>query len=194
MENKDFEEMRNQISILKDKLQKQEIVTRQMLRASMKNKKNEINVQGLKQFLTGILAIMTWTGIYFTGLVPFSPQLIAATCLMMVFCIAGTWYCHTPINERDLFTENVATVASAFARVRMRYTTWITYVTPTLIIPWLTWVCYEYVDILGLQGNARFVVIVPLLAAAFIGFLIGYSWHRKVVKACREIEDQLKEE
>lgn len=191
MEEKDFMEMRNQINLLKDKLNQQEIVNNRLIKASMRDKQQEINRKGVKMSACAVLAIPLWICIHYTSGISWA--LALTTCAMMIFCIAATWYCHRPINKAGLFTGDVKTVASAFAEVKHMYHIWITRFTPTLILPWLAWVCYEYQDVLPVPADQKWIPYTIVLGGALFGFLIGYNMHRKVVNTCQEVIDQLEE-
>lgn len=191
MEEKDFKEMRNQINLLKDKLNHQEIVNNRLIKASMRNKQQEINRKGIKMSIIAVFAIPLWIGIHYT--IGISWALAIATCAMMIFCIAATWYCHYPINKPDLFSRDVKTVASAFAQVKRMYHIWITRFAPTLILPWLAWVCYEYQEVLPVPAEQKWFFYTTILGGALAGFLIGYRMHCKVVDACQEVIDKLEE-
>lgn len=191
MEEKDFMEMRNQINLLKDKLNQQEIVNNRLIKASMRDKQQEINRKGIKMSAVAVFAIPLWIGIHYTSGISWA--LAIATCAMMIFCIAATWYCHRPINKAGLFSGDVKTVASAFAEVKHMYHIWITRFTPTLILPWLAWVCYEYQEVLPVPADQKWIPYAIVLGGALFGFLIGYNMHRKVVNTCQEVIDQLEE-
>ena len=191
MEEKDFMEMRNQINLLKGKLNQQEIVNNRLIKASMRDKQQEINRKAIKMSAIGVLGIPLWIGIHYTSGISWA--LALTTCAMMIFCIAATWYCHYPINKSGLFSGDVKTVASAFAEVKHMYHIWITRFAPTLILPWLAWVCYEYQDVLPVPANQKWIPYTIVLGGALFGFLIGYNMHRKVVNACQEVIDQLEE-
>ncbi len=191
MEEKDFMEMRNQINLLKGKLNQQEIVNNRLIKASMRDKQQEINRKAIKMSAIGVLGIPLWIGIHYTSGISWA--LALTTCAMMIFCIAATWYCHYPVNKSGLFSGDVKTVASAFAEVKHMYHIWITRFAPTLILPWLAWVCYEYQDVLPVQADQKWIPYAIVLGGALFGFLIGYNMHRKVVNTCQEVIDQLEE-
>lgn len=191
MEEKDFMEMRNQINLLKGKLNQQEIVNNRLIRASMRDKQQEINRKAIKMSAIGVLAIPLWIGIHYTSGISWA--LALTTCAMMIFCIAATWYCHYPINKAGLFSGDVKTVANAFAQVKHMYHIWITRFAPTLILPWLAWVCYEYQEVLPFPTEQKWITYAIVLGGALCGFLLGYNMHRKVVNTCQEVIDQLEE-
>ena len=138
MEELNFDEMRDQITLLKQKLDRQEIVNDSLLREKM----GAINWTKYKSYICVALCIifypvMSWAGV-------FSNAFVFATCAMMLFCAYGTYYVHRPVDRMDLMTDDLATVAKVMAKFRKQYNQWLFYVTPALLIPWLSWALYEY--------------------------------------------------
>lgn len=191
MEDKNFEEMRKQIAILKGKLDKQEIVNEQLLRRTLKTKVSAIDSSERTSVVAGVLCLILFPLVAHEGI--FSWPLAVATCLMMVFCIGATIYIHRPIHETNLMTENLATVARVMDRFKRQYDFWLHYITPTLILPWLTWACYEYGWQRAPEGMNPWMLVLPLLIGGAIGFCIGYYKHRKAVNAARNIIEQIEE-
>lgn len=191
MEEMNLEEMRQQMAILKHKLAAQKIVTDRMIKEATKTKVNTINSVGRNAILCATVSIAAFPMLhYYIG---FSWALVAATCAMMLFCIIATNYIHRPLHDSRLMTSDVATVARVMARFKRQYDNWLRYVTPTLLLPWLLWASYEYTELMGLEGTARYFTPIPLLVGSAIGGVIGYRQHRKAVRMAEEIIDQLEE-
>ena len=112
---------------------------------------------------------------------------------MMLFCAYGTYYVHKPVDRMNLMTEDLATVAKVMARFRRQYNQWLYYVTPALLIPWLSWAVYEYAWKNAPEGMNHWLMALPLLIGAAIGGLIGYIWHCKAVNAADNIIRQIEE-
>lgn len=191
MEEMNLEEMRNQIAILKNKLDKQEIINERLLADAMKKKVNTINNVERFSIFCAVFCLAAYPLLrYYIG---FSWPFVIATCVMMVFCIVGTNYIHRPLHDSKLMTSDVATVARVMARFKRQYDNWLRYVTPSLLTPWLLWASYEYTELMGLEGTARYFTPLPLLVGAAIGGFIGYRQHCKAVKTAEEIIHQLEE-
>ena len=191
MKDIELEEMRAQINLLKEILDKQSIVNNHLLQQSMKAKVSQIHRQGWKAVACGIVAIVLNTMLYFVGAL--SLPVFIITILFMLFAIFGTWYSHKPLNEKDLLGNDIHTTATAFSIVKKRYKFWMHYITPVTIILWLPLYCHDYVTSLGMpQETARYFIILFFISAC-IGALIGYLWHRKVVNACDEAVKQLED-
>ena len=192
MEDLNFDEMRDQITLLKQKLNRQEIINDPLLREAMRGKMGAINWTKYKSYISVALCIifypvMSWAGV-------FSNAFVFATCAMMLFCAYGTYYVHRPVDRIDLMTEDLATVAKVMAKFRKQYNQWLFYVTPALLIPWLSWALYEYAWKNAPDGVSHWMLALPILIGAAIGGLIGYHWHCKAVDAADNIIRQIEEE
>jgi hypothetical protein len=192
MEELNFDEMRDQITLLRQKLDRQEIVNDSLLREAMRGKMGAINWTKYKSYICVALCIifypvMSWAGV-------FSNAFVFATCAMMLFCAYGTYYVHRPVDRMDLMTDDLATVAKVMAKFRKQYNQWLFYVTPALLIPWLSWALYEYAWKNAPDGVSHWMLALPILIGAAIGGLIGYHWHCKAVDAADNIIKQIEEE
>ena len=192
MEELNFDEMRDQITLLKQKLDRQEIVNDSLLREAMRGRMGAINWTKYKSYICVALCIifypvMSWAGV-------FSNAFVFATCAMMLFCAYGTYYVHRPVDRMDLMTDDLATVAKVMAKFRKQYNQWLFYVTPALLIPWLSWAWYEYAWKNAPDGVSHWMLALPILIGAAIGGLIGYHWHCKAVDAADKIIKQIEEE
>lgn len=193
METNDFnfEEMRSQIAILKNKLNNQDIVTNKLLREIMHSKKSDIDKTKRLQIICAFLSFIIFPFETYLGVL--SMEFSTATCLMIFFCLACTFYIHRPVDRVNLMTENLATVAEIMERFKHHYDMWIRYVTPTLIIPWLALACYEFGWKNAPDGINPWLLCVPLFIGAAIGLFIGITYHNKAVNAAKSIMDQIRE-
>lgn len=186
-----FDEMRNQIAILRNKLDKQEIVNDRLIRNAMQTKVDKMNKNETRTLILSAFCIIVFPIMHYT--INLSWPLIAVTLAMMLFTAVATIYIHRPLHKADLMSDDLSTVASIMARFKKQYEQWLHYVFPTLITPWLAWYCYECADIIDPSGQSRWYLIGFILICAFIGFLIGYAMHRHTVNLAEEVMRQIKE-
>ena len=193
-ENKTIEELRNQIALLKQKLDNQEIVSDRMLRMTMQTKVNTvIHRNERRHVICGIIAMLMFPVLHYG--IGMDLTFCLLTSLMMLFCISATIYVHRPIHETDLMSADLATVAHEMVRLKRRYRNWLHYVTPTLLIPWLLGACYEYSKAMGFEPLSKegILTCVPLLVGSAVGGVIGLMWHRKTVDTAESIIQQIEE-
>lgn len=195
MEEKfEIEELRNQIAVLKRKLDNQEIVSDRMLRHTMQTTvDNVINRVEMKTIACGVFVLLMFPVMHFY--IGFGLAFCIFTSLMMLFCIGATVYFHHPIHRTDLMSADLATVAHEMARFKRRYNNWLHFVTPTLLIPWLAWASYEFCLASNVEPFSKlgFITSLPLFMGSLIGGIIGYRWHRKAVNSAESIIRQIEE-
>ena len=191
MEEKKFEEMRNQFAILKEQLNKQEIVNDHLLRKAMKSKNKEISRTKRVVFVSALSCLIIFPMTYMTHM--WSLGFAIATIAMVAFSAAATYYIHKPIEELNFMKDDFSTVARVMAKFKKQYDNWLRYVAPTLIIPWLIWGCYEFAWKNAPDGINPWLMSLPLIVGVIIGGLIGVKFHFKAVNAAQDILDQIEE-
>ena len=192
MEDMNYEQMRSQMAILKEHLDKQEIVSNRLLRETMKSKTKDIKytrnmVYGAAALCLIIYPLTTLSNVW-------SWPFALATCAMMMFCVLATYFIHRPVERLNYMTADLATVARVMAKFKKQYDDWLHFVTPALIIPWLAWACYEVGWKHAPAGSNPWMLVVPLLVGGCVGGLIGYRFHRKAVNAAQDIIEQIEEQ
>ncbi len=189
MEDKNFEELQRQFAILKQQLNKQEIVSDHLLRETMKLKTKDINKAKRTTYFAAVFCLLCYPLLYFTH--AFSLAFTIVTCVMMVFCFVATYYIHRPVDELNLMREDFTTVARVMAKFKKQYDYWLLYVTPILMIPWLAWACYEFAWQYAPEGVNPWFMAISLIIGAAVGGLIGYYYHRKAVNAAQDILNEI---
>ena len=189
MEENDILEMRQQLAFLREKLNDQQIVNDHLMRVSMRQRSRAIKRSEYFSYRMAAVALILWPIIAYIGM--FSMQFCIATCLMLLFCIGATVYVNRPINRTDLMTADLATVATIMKRFRKQSNMWIWFVTPTLISPWLTWACFEYLEHNNPNHLHPAYIVSPLIMGAVVGSFIGYKRHRTSVEAAEDILEQI---
>lgn len=193
MENQNFEfdEMRNQIAILKNKLNRQEIVSDRLLRQTMCTRVRDIDRTKRMELVACALCFILFPLEVYEGFLTLPFALVSLG--MIVFCLIGTIYIHRPVDRINLMTEDLATVASVMARFKRQYDFWLHYVTPTLLIPWFLWACYDYGWKQAPAGTNPVWFCLPIAIGVVIGGITGYTYHRKAVNAAKSIMQQLED-
>ena len=193
-ENNELNELRNQIAVLKQKLDNQEIVGERMLHKTMQTSvDNVIKVVEIKAVACGIFSMLLFPALHF--IIGLRLPICIFTSLMMLFCIVATVYTNHPMHKTDLMSADLKTVAKEMALFKRRSDLWLRYVAPTLLIPWLAWFWYEYCLMNGTELFSKYSIILAasILLGAIIGGAIGYAWHRKAVNTAQSIIDQIEE-
>ena len=194
MEEMNFEEMRKQFAILKNELKHQEIVNDRLLRTTMKSKTHEMSSTKRFEFICVAICLVIYPMSYFTEV--WSLAFATGTCIMVLFCAAATWYIHKPVEELNFMRDDFSTVARVMAKFKKQYNDWLHYVAPALLIPWISWACYEIVwknAPENADAKMLFFMSLPLIFGACLGAIVGYRFHRKAVNAAQDILDEIEE-
>jgi hypothetical protein len=188
-ETNELEEMRAQMALLQEKLNKEEILTDNLLKQAMTGKMSTINRYKWVVLIASIFALtfgnMSW---YQIGL---PLRFLIGTSVLMVVAVVVMWIIHAKMDERDIIDGNMLEVAKNAKKLKMQYITWQRIGYP-LIVLWLAWFAYEVMSL-----NADKEYLWGLLIASTVGGVIGGIWghmmNRKVLRACDDLIRQIEE-
>lgn len=189
MEDKEIMEMREQIATLRNKLEKEQIVTERLLKQAMKKSIGIIRRQAVKEYIMVCICFILYPFLYYVA--NLSALFISTSLLIFIGCATATWYFQRPINDK-LLGEDVDTVVRVMTKLKRQYQLWIIGAMP-IMIPWVFWFWKEYTTAMNVPEEVSYFMLGTIIVGACIGGAIGYSWDRKVIRSCNEIIAQLKE-
>ncbi len=187
--SQELEEMREQVAILKKKLDKQTIISDTHIRNSMTSKRSDMTRTITATIIAGLFAVpyCTWIFCKFG----FSPYFIIATDIMLAVCIGITIRQRYTLKNLDFTQGNLVDVAEKLNKVKTHYHEWIKIAIPMLLI-WVSWMAYE-----ALTRMEPSPILMGFLSGAGIGIIIGgFIGHRvnqKIVRKSTEILKQIEE-
>lgn len=190
--DKDFEEMRQQMNILKEKLQKQEIVNEKVFRRSTRKSLKGIN---RRYTFVSILCILMvpysyWAFVKLTGM---SIWLWLATCVLMLIAFVYTKYTGRFISSR-VFEKDLVQARAKVAKAKKLDHDWLKIGIP-LIVLWLAYFGYEMYRVTG--GEDSIYIVVMCVVCALLGGAVGLKIHFKnqdnYEQVIEEIDDFTKE-
>lgn len=185
----ELEDMRSQIGILKEKLEKQTIVNEQHIRRSMKSKMSDLTRIVAITIFAGVFALVYSTWFFWSQ--SLSPAFIVATAVMLVICIALTILQRVRLKSMDFSQSNLVEAARTLAKIRKHYSDWHWIAIPMLVV-WFGWLIYEIISRLGTETYVIGFCCGALtggLIGGFIGFRINRKMVRKMSEILTEIED-----
>lgn len=189
----ELEEMRSQIGLLKEKLEKQTIVNEQHIRRSMKSKMSDLTRTVAITIFAGVFALVYCT--WFFWWQDLSLAFTVVTAVMLTVCIALTILQRVRLKSIDLSQSNLVGAAKTLAKIKKHYREWHWVAIPMLVV-WFGWLMYEVVSRLGTEP---YVIgfccgaVVGGLVGGLIGFRINRKMVRKMSEILTEIEDLQKE-
>ena len=190
--DKVFEEMRQQMNILKEKLQKQEIVNEKVFRRSTRKSLKGINRR--YTFISILCILMVpysyWAFVKLTGM---SIWLWLATCVLMLIAFVYTQYTGRFISSR-VFEKDLVQARAKVAKAKKLDHDWLKIGIP-LIVLWLAYFGYEMYKVTG--GEDSIYIVVMCVVCALLGGAVGLKVHFKnqddYSQIIEEIDDFTKE-
>lgn len=185
----ELEQMRSQISLLKDKLEKQNIINEKHIRKSITSKMSDISRTILISIVAGVFALVYCTWFFWhQGL---STLFVAGTAVMLIICVGLTIYQQIRLRSIDFSKDNLVRTAELLNRIKKHYRQWQWVAIPVVVL-WIMWLIYEMVSTLGTE---TYVIgfCCGALVGGMIGGIIGLRVNRKVIRKTSEILEQIEE-
>ena len=186
----ELEEMRSQIGILKEKLEKQNIVNEQHIRRSMKSKMSSINRTIAGTIIAGSFALPYCTWFFWSQ--DLSKLFIVATAIMLTVCLGLTIIQRVNLGRMDFSKGNLIETAQNLSKIKAHYQDWHKIAIPMIVI-WFGWMIYEMISILGFEGPMAIGFCCGAAVGGIIGGILGFRINRKIVRRTSEILEHIEE-
>lgn len=183
----ELDEMRQQMAILKDKLENQTIVNDRFIRRSIKRGVSTINRRYL---VIGIVALAMipygyWAFVMIGGL---SVALWLASCLMMLIVVGFMIYNSRDMRDNALMNGNLLDVKRKVTQAQKRDANWLWFGIP-MALAWGAWAVYEMSQKMGDNEYIVPCCIVGVLVGALIGLKIHFKTQSRFNEIIEQIED-----
>ena len=188
-ENFNLEEMRQQMTTLKNKLNQQEIVSDRLIRRSMRNEVNSITRRYNIIMAIGILMVPYgyWC---FVKLVGLSIFFWIATSIFMLICAGATFYNSRKISDPGLMSHSLVEARKKVASAKKFEANWLLFGIPAVIL-WMGWFFYETYQIQG--GDFYNGFFLGGCIGGIIGAIIGIKIHLKTQRQYQDVIDQIED-
>ena len=191
MNNNDFEfeNMRQQMTTLKNKLNQQEIINDRLIRHSMRNEVNTINRHYNIIMILGILMVpyFYWVFIKLSG---FSMAFWIGSSIFMLICVGATFYNSRKISDPDMMSHSLVEARQKVASAKKFDADWQKFGIPAVIL-WFGWFMYECYQIQG--GDIDNPFFWGGCVGGIIGAIAGYKYHFKTQRQYQDIIDQIED-
>lgn len=183
----ELDEMRQQMAILKDKLESQTIVNDRFIRRSIKRSVGTIN----KRYLVlGIIALVMipygyWAFVMLNGL---SVGLWLAMCALMLIVVGFMYYNSRDLRDHELMNGNLVEVKRKLALAKKRDGNWPWFGIP-VALAWASWAVYEMAQ----QTGGSEYLVPCCIVGILIGALVGLKVHFKTQRHYRDVLEQLED-
>ena len=158
-------ELREQLTLLNRKLEKQSIINHQLIRNSIKERISSINRTGI--VLCALVIITTpIIAVNYAHFLNFSLALNIFTCAFMAIALIYTIWSHWGLNS-NLLNGDLITASTTIMRTRRHYKQWSYFSYPWLVV-WLCWNGWEVYNNIDNQE-----MLLGIIIGGIIGLIIG---------------------
>lgn len=186
----ELEEMRAQLGMLKDKLEKQTIINETHIRNSMKSKMSDINKTVTGTIIAGVFALCYCTWFFYWQ--DFSLAFVIATFVMLAVCLGITIAQRIILGKMDFSQGNLVETAEKLSKIKKHYQDWYKIAIPMILV-WFGWMMYEMLSIHGMESPMAIGFCCGALIGGILGGILGMRINRKVARKATEILDQIAE-
>ena len=187
-ENFELEDMREQMSTLKKKLNQQEIVNEHLVRRSMKK---EVNTITRRYNIVMVLSVLMVPYFYwvFVKLSGFSMAFWIGSSIFMLICGGATFYNTHKISDPDMMSHSLVEARKKVASAKKFDVDWLKFGIPAVIL-WFGWFTYEvYLQDNDLANGLFWGGCVGGIIGAIVGFKIHFKTQRQYQDIIDQIED-----
>ena len=191
MNNNDFEleNMRQQMTTLKNKLNQQEIVNDRLMRRSMRNEVNSINRR--YNIIMALAVFMVPYGYWcFVKLCGLSLFFWIVTSIFMLICAGATFYTSRKISDPNLMNHNLVEARKKVASAKKFESNWLLFGIPAVVV-WLGWFLYETYTLHG--GALSNGLFWGGCIGGLIGAICGISIHLRTQRQYQDVIDQIED-
>lgn len=182
----ELNEMKEQISLLRRKLEKETIVNEKLIRTSMRDKLKAVKLRSYILCAIVLISCPVWTTPIFNF---HSPWFIGVTIASLLISVAYEIYCNQLLSTQNYITGSLVDEARKLNRYKQLGRQWHWFSIPFLCI-WLPWFVYEATTAAGFF--AKFVLIGGLIGGV-IGGTVGLTIYRKGQNTVSEVIEQIEE-
>lgn len=183
--------MQAQMALLKDKLNKEEIVNDQLLREVTRQRVRRLNRNVWQEGIC-VLFVISF-GNYAFHQLGCSWWFIGATTVMMLVCLLATVIPHRRVQENEIMQGDLLTVAKQVRRLRQIYKDWMRIGIPMVSV-WFVWFL---VELYFRHTDNLYIFVftaVGALAGGTVGGIIGGRMHKKFVREMDDIINQIEKQ
>ena len=185
----ELENMRQQMTTLKNKLNQQEIVNDRLIRRSMKNEVGTITRRYYIIMALGLFMIPYgyWCFVKLCGLSLF---FWIITSIFMLICTGATFYTYCKISDPNMMNRNLVEARKKVASAKKFEANWLFVGIPAVVL-WMAWFLYETYQLHG--GALSNGLFWGGCIGGIIGAICGLSINFKTQRQYQDIIDQIED-
>ena len=190
IESRELQEMKEQLAILTQKLEKETIVNERLLRQSMKNKASSIRRRAIVESIATLIMIPYFIWVM-PGLIGISVGLCSFTCFFMIAALAYNFYIHSHFQPEKFAHGNLLEARKDTLRTQKLYSKWRMYIGIPFCIVFISWFAYDISQVM--HGEELRGALGGIAIGCVLGVIVGTFIHKKIQRTMNEIVEQIEE-
>ncbi|MBR5542197.1 MAG: hypothetical protein IKU64_07575 [Bacteroides sp.] len=190
IESRELQEMKEQLAILTQKLEKEAIVNERLIRQSMKDKASSISRKAITESIVTLIMLPFYIWVM-PGLVGVSVGLCCYACFFMVAVLIYNYYIHNLFRPEKFINGNLLEARKDTLTAKKLYNKWIMYIGIPFCIVFIGWFTHDISQVL--RGEMLQRALTGLIIGCTIGGIIGIFIYKKAQRTMNEILEQIKE-
>lgn len=187
MDSRELMEMKEQLSILTQKLEKETIVNKRLMRRAMKNKISKMQRHALIKGIVIALAIPYLIScLHVIGTSSWFNAVSICSLITALFC---DYRIHRNLHSNEAMYGNLMEVRKKVLSIKQAYKNWLKFSIPFIIV-WLIWFLYELIQLTHIPKD---VILTGFLLGGIIGGITGTLQYKKIQRTTDEILQQIEE-
>lgn len=180
IEYQELEELRGQVSLLKEKLLRQQIISEQAITAATQKGIGRLNRSGVIYSVFGVLAVVYGSWVFRN--IGLSDSFVIGTAIFLGVCVLVTIYAHFGLMSVDVTRGNLVDISQRLIRFRKIYSHWHLVAVPALLV----WCYCFYRDAQRMLNDAEGFLIAAAVGGV-IGGVIGLTQHFKTLREADKV-------
>ena len=192
MEEMNLEEMRSQITILKEKVDKQAIVDDKLIHNVINTHNSDIKRKVFIAIVCGLLTVGI-SPLAFHHNLGLSWMFVIATDILMIYCISMEMYYKRMIADKTLMNASVLEVAQTVSRFKSGYKRY-TLINWVVLLPiWLIWMFVEMYFNFSDNMELFWAMAAGLGLGIVVGGIIGLRLFVRIIDNADQIIKEIQE-
>ena len=192
MEEMNLEEMRSQITILKEKVDKQAIVNDKLIHSVVNTHTSDIKRKVFVAIVCGLLTICMSPFAFHHNL-GLSWMFVIATDILMIYCISMEMYYKRMIADKTLMNASVLEVAQTVSRFKSGYKRY-TLINWVVLLPiWLIWMFVEMYFNFSDNMELFWAMAAGLGLGLVVGGIVGLHLFLRIIDNADQIIKEINE-
>ena len=192
IESKELLEMKEQMALLKQKLDKEKIINEQLMRRVMNMKASSLRTKAILESILALTVIPVFTWVMHS-LFHFSIALCLFFGIVVTCAQIYSYYIHHHFRPKDFINNSVIEAQKETLQLKTYYANWLKYISIPFDITFLTWFIYEAIQLSQANNTSTIIFSISFVVIFIAVFILAMGQYYKIQRTADEIISQIEE-